>query len=521
MVPLNADTACRIACIVLLAAPVASARASAAVEPEQKQPDLQAHDRAPAPWPLQQLPVTLGGGGIGDSVVSLTSFGGVADGHTDNAPAFARALAQLGRNGGGTLVVPRRAAGSAEASTEAVYASMPILVNVSRVTLRLEEGTRLLALCNIGAWPTRSPWDSFPTVKPQMERYYAPFVHALNVTDFVLDGGGVIDGQGACWWAADCDYRNDPSCRGHLLPHERPRLVVIEGAQRVSLANFTATMSAFWTVVLFQTSDVHVRNVTVRNPSGGTGPCHSDPPVLPCYGSNADGIDLVSVTRALVEGMDVVAGDDCFCVKSGEDAPGRAVGMPSRDIRFRHNLARHCSNPHQFGGLADPSTGFKIGTEMSGGVFNVLVEDNAVGYAGQAVKVSTPVPRGGRVHNITFQRIEVARAGMILAVTDIVGPLPKSSAEAPQVSGITFRDIFVHNVSCLPGAVAYGCSQHNAGWFHSSPSKLYPLVNVTVRNVTGLAGDPANPLTWDCSEPGTVFGDAVDVTPPLTCLGRP
>lgn len=125
------------------------------------------------------------------------------------------------------------------------------------------------------------------------------------------------------------------------------------------------------------------------------------------------------------------------------------------------------------------------------------------------------------MNNVTFQRIDVARAGMILAVTDIVGPTPKSSAEAPQVSGITFRDIFVHNVSCLPGAVAYGCKEHNAGWFHSSPSKLFPLVNVTVRNVTGLAGDPTKPLTWDCSEPGTVFGAAVDVTPPLTCLGRP
>ena len=32
----------------------------------------------------------------------------------------------------------------------------------------------------------------------------------------------------------------------------------------------------------------------------------------------------------------------------------------------------------------------------------------------------------------------------------------------------------------------------NAGWYPSSPSKLYPLPNVAVRNVTGLAGDPAN-----------------------------
>jgi polygalacturonase len=51
------------------------------------------------------------------------------DGRTDNAPAFARALAQLERDGGGTLVVPHSTAGS---GNESVYASMPIMINVSR-----------------------------------------------------------------------------------------------------------------------------------------------------------------------------------------------------------------------------------------------------------------------------------------------------------------------------------------------------------------------------------------------------
>ena len=94
---------------------------------------------------------------------------------------------------------------------------------------------RLLALCNISTWPTIAPWDSFPAKQP---RYYAPFVHALNVTDFVLDGGGggVIDGQGACWWEANCDPAKDPACRHDLLPYERPRLVVAEGSRRVLLA---------------------------------------------------------------------------------------------------------------------------------------------------------------------------------------------------------------------------------------------------------------------------------------------
>ena len=92
--------------------------------------------------------------------------------------------------------------------------------------------------------------------------------------------------------------------------------------------------------------------------------------------------------------------------------------------------------------------------------------------------------------------------------------------EAPQVSNITFRDIHARNISCLPGATAYGCAQHNVGWFHGSSGTLYPLANITVRNVTAISGDPATPVTWDCSAAGTVFGEVIDVTPPLTCLGH-
>eukprot|EP01043_Picozoa_sp_COSAG02_P010732 COSAG02_NODE_384_length_23406_cov_9.459733_6_plen_69_part_00 len=43
---------------------------------------------------------------------------------------------------------------------------------------------------------------------------------------------------------------------------------------------------------------------------------------------------------------------------------------------------------------------------------------------------------------------------------------------------------------------------------------------VSEEQVTAISGDPAKALTWDCSGVGTVFGEATDVTPPLTCLGH-
>jgi polygalacturonase len=51
---------------------------------------------------------------------------------------------------------------------------------------------------------------------------------------------------------------------------------------------------------------------------------------------------------------------------------------------------------------------------MSGGVHNVLFEDNTIGYAGIALKLSTPEPRGGNVTNATWRNNEIFRAGMVI-----------------------------------------------------------------------------------------------------------
>ena len=49
------------------------------------------------------------------------------------------------------------------------------------------------------------------------------------------------------------------------------------------------------------------------------------------------------------------------------------------------------------------------------------------------------LPSGGIVQNITFQRISVEQAGMVIAASPLSSPHPASNEEAPQVSGITFR----------------------------------------------------------------------------------
>lgn len=290
--------------------------------------------------------------------------------------------------------------------------------------------------------------------------------------------------------------------------------------RRLNISGFGLPQFADWNLVIFQTEDVHVKGVIVKNPSGGIGPCPQKDG-QPCYGPNADGIDLVSVQRALVEEMDISAGDDCICIKSGENAPGRKVHRPTEAVLVRKMHLRSCSCPHVFHGMGDGCGGAKVGTEMSGGVFDVRFEDLIIDYAGIALKLSAPIPRGGSVLNITWQGIEIARAGMMIGI-DVNLPnmsTPPPAEDIAAISNINILDINLVNISCCDGCVDYGCEGHNVGWLQAGNAPAGAIHGLVIQNVTAHSSskDSAK-LSWLCSAHGSIYGKASSVTPQLDCL---
>ena len=184
-------------------------------------------------------------------------------------------------------------------------------------------------------------------------------------------------------------------------------------------------------------------------------------------------------------------------------------------------------------GLGDGCGGMKVGTEMSGGVLDVRFESSTIEYAGIALKLSAPVPRGGSVSNITFQGINIVRAGMAIGIDvnlpNATPPAAPPAADIAAIRDIKFLDIHLGNVSCCPGCVDYGCKDHNAGWIQAGNAPAGSIHELTFRNVTAHSGSDswktagpesgaATTLTWLCSEPGSLFGTATAVTPPLACL---
>ena len=105
---------------------------------------------------------------------------------------------------------------------------------------------------------------------------------------------------------------------------------------------------------------------------------HNDAP-------NTDGWDPDSSTNVVIEDSTYTGGDDCVAIKSGWDCYGIDYGKPSKNIVIR-NLTCH----GRYAGIA-------IGSEMSGGVENVLVEQIHFTLANGAAHIKTGITRGGYV----------------------------------------------------------------------------------------------------------------------------
>ena len=120
-----------------------------------------------------------------------------------------------------------------------------------------------------------------------------------------------------------------------------------------------------------------------------------------------------------IENCYISNGDDGIAIKSGLNAAGIAVGIPSANI-FIRNVTTHGR-----GGIA-------IGSEMSGGVKNVTMRDiRLLGQRG--VHMKTTRGRGGYIENITMVNV-VAKAGIQLWTT--YGSTVKNGAW-PHVANIT------------------------------------------------------------------------------------
>ena len=131
------------------------------------------------------------------------------------------------------------------------------------------------------------------------------------------------------------------------------------------------TNSPFWCVHLLKSENIICRNLRY------------DAKLM-----NNDGIDPECSRNVLIEGVEFNNGDDNVAIKSGRDNDGWNAKMPSENI-----IIRNC----HFKGLHT----VVIGSEMSAGVRNVIVEDcDYAGYCKRGIFIKTNPDRGGFAENV-------------------------------------------------------------------------------------------------------------------------
>jgi polygalacturonase len=160
----------------------------------------------------------------------------------------------------------------------------------------------------------------------------------------------------------------------------RPVMVSLVECRRVLLDGPTFQNSPAWNIHPLLCEDLVIRRVSVLNP---------------WYSQNGDGLDLDSCRRVIVHDCRFDVGDDASCIKSGKDEYGRRRGRPTEDV-----LVTDCIVYHGHGG-------FTVGSEMSGGVRNILVERCTFLGTDVGLRFKTTRGRGGVVERIWIRDVQM------------------------------------------------------------------------------------------------------------------
>ena len=128
------------------------------------------------------------------------------------------------------------------------------------------------------------------------------------------------------------------------------------------------------------------------------------------HGPNNDGCDPESSRDVLIENCVFDTGDDCIAIKTGRDADGRRVHVPSENI-----IVRGCTMKDGHGGVV-------IGSEISGDCRNVFVEDCRMDSPNldRALRFKSNARRGGVIENVFMRDVFIGRVSEAVLTVDFL-----------------------------------------------------------------------------------------------------
>lgn len=378
---------------------------------------------------------------------SIIKYGAKGDGTTDCTEAFKKAIEACNKAGGGRVVVPE-----GDFLTGAIHLKSNVNLYVSdKATIKF----------------STDPNKYLPVVFTRFESTecynYSPLIYAFGQENIAITGKGKLDGQAddTNWWK--WKGSRDPSAKnqtasvkmltkmgddgvpvaqrilgdGHYM---RPNFIQFIKCKRILIDGLTIVRSPMWEINPVLSESITVQNVKINS-----------------LGPNNDGCDPECCKNVLIKNCDFSTGDDCIAIKSGRNADGRRVNVPSENI-----VIQNCRMNDGHGGVV-------IGSEVSGSVRNVYAENCVMDSPNldRALRIKTNSVRGGTIENVYMRNIKVGQVTEAVVLVSFKYQEGDTGKFTPIV-----RNIYVSNVTS---------EKSNYGLFLDAYERS-PVTNVVIEN---------------------------------------
>ena len=395
-----------------------------------------------------------------DKVYNILDFGAKGKLDFNNKKAIQSAIDECSKNGGGIVLIP-----------DGFYLTGPIEIK-SNVNLHLSNNAYVKF--------TKSK-EEYPLIFTEYEgikkiRAISP-ISAKNACNIAITGYGIMDGSGDLWrgikkfkltekewerclkkspyvfktketeiWCPTQTYYegicgkepdyDDPKCLEIAAKNYdvyRPVFVSLISCDKVLIEDVTLTNSPAWNVHPLYCTNFTMNNAQIKNKFSA---------------QNGDGIDLESCENCEIANTVFAVGDDGICIKSGKNKKAREIKKPTRNV-WIHDCK-----------VYDAHGGFVVGSEMSRGVENILVERCIFSGTDIGVRFKSAMGRGGVVSDITIKDITMVNIigeaiiftmGYVLVNIEDAneGKVTANLDDVPE-----FKNITLENINCNNSEVA-------------------------------------------------------------------
>jgi len=203
---------------------------------------------------------------------------------------------------------------------------------------------------------------------------FSAIITGVNVKHVVIYGQGVVEGNASRenWW-------NDVKVKRIAF---RPRMIFLNHCEDVVVQGIGVQNSPSWNIHPYFSNHLRFLDLTILNPK--------DSP-------NTDGLDPESCRDVEIAGIYFSLGDDCIALKSGKIYMGSRYKTPCEGVTVRQCCMR------------DGHGAVTIGSEMAGGVKNLVVKDCLFLNTDRGLRIKTRRGRGkdAILDSVLFENIRM------------------------------------------------------------------------------------------------------------------